>query len=203
MLQCPESFMDLSDHIVNYRSRLDVLIDHHKVSFDLSWNESGCLKSISLADASVPLLESHEPPYSIAVLKRELKLYFSTGEPLMPVTWTTVDTTQVSDFQKKVFEATSLIPHGETRTYSWVATKIGKPLAARAVGQALRRNPIPILVPCHRVVSDKSLGGFMGADEPTDLELRLKHWLLELERSYRNPSFDFVTSRPRLVECVS
>lgn len=192
--------MDLHDQRI---TRLEVQIDHHKTAFDLLWNENALLKKIEWADASVPLLHEAETPYGIAVLKRELKIYFSTGEPLLPLSWSTIDTSSMSDFQKKVYEATSLIPHGETRTYAWVASKIGKPLAARAVGQALRRNPIPLLIPCHRVVSDKSLGGFMGADEPTDLELRFKFWLLELEGSYRNPPFSFAAGAPRLQECVS
>ena len=53
------------------------------------------------------------------------------------------------------------IPLGQTRSYKWVARKIGKPTASRAVGQALNRNPFPLLIPCHRVVqSDRKPGGF-------------------------------------------
>lgn len=80
-----------------------------------------------------------------------------------------------TSFQREVWEATREIPYGETRTYRWVAEKIGKPKAARAVGQALARNPVPLLVPCHRVVSsDGTLGGFTGG-------VHLKKKLLVLE----------------------
>ena len=55
----------------------------------------------------------------------------------------------------------STIPRGQVRSYKWVALKIGRPRAFRAVGRALNRNPIPMIVPCHRVIkSDSSLGGF-------------------------------------------
>ena len=64
-------------------------------------------------------------------------------------------------FQQKVWKTLLKIPYGETQSYQWVAQHIGKPLASRAVGQANGRNPIPIIVPCHRVVSaDGGLGGF-------------------------------------------
>lgn len=64
-------------------------------------------------------------------------------------------------FEKKVWKAASLIPHGEVRTYKWIAEKIGVPKGSRAVGNALGKNPVPIIIPCHRVVaSNGSLGGF-------------------------------------------
>lgn len=66
-----------------------------------------------------------------------------------------------TDFEKKVWNVLKSIPSGETRTYKWVAEKIGNPSAVRAVGRALSKNPIPIVVPCHRVIeSDGSIGGF-------------------------------------------
>ncbi len=58
-------------------------------------------------------------------------------------------------------EAVKTIPYGETRTYKWVAERIGKPKAARAVGQALKKNPYPEIIPCYRVIcSDGKLGGY-------------------------------------------
>lgn len=78
-------------------------------------------------------------------------------------------------FHRAVWNATRSIPYGETRTYTWVAEQIGNPRAYRAVGGALARNPLPIIVPCHRVVaSNGTLGGFGGG-------LALKKRLLELE----------------------
>lgn len=66
-----------------------------------------------------------------------------------------------TDFQRQVWAATSLVPYGQVRSYWWVAVRMGEPRAVRAVGQALRANPVAIFVPCHRVVrQDGSLGGF-------------------------------------------
>ena len=70
---------------------------------------------------------------------------------------------ELTEFQWDVLEATLEIPFGETRTYKWVAERIGRPRSFRAVGQALRRNPYPVTIPCHRVIkSDGSLGGYAG-----------------------------------------
>ncbi len=66
-----------------------------------------------------------------------------------------------TDFEKKVWTALKDIPFGETRTYKWVAEKTGSPAATRAVGRALSKNPVPIVVPCHRVIeSDGAIGGY-------------------------------------------
>lgn len=70
---------------------------------------------------------------------------------------------KLTRFQWKVLSITATIPLGETRSYQWVAREIGSPKAVRAVGQALRRNPYPEIVPCHRVIrADGSLGGYAG-----------------------------------------
>jgi len=79
-------------------------------------------------------------------------------------------------FQRMVWDAAALIAFGQARTYAWIAAQIGRPAAARAVGSALGANPLPIIVPCHRVVcANGSLGGF-SAPGGTDLKRRLlKH----------------------------
>lgn len=67
----------------------------------------------------------------------------------------------LSDFEKAVYMAAYSIPLGQVRSYGWVARRIGRPKAARAVGNALNKNPYPVIIPCHRVVrSDGSIGGF-------------------------------------------
>jgi methylated-DNA-[protein]-cysteine S-methyltransferase len=72
-----------------------------------------------------------------------------------------IDWSDIPKFTQKVLKATRTIPYGEVRSYSEIAAKIGKPKASRAVGQALARNPLPIVIPCHRVIkSDGTLGGF-------------------------------------------
>jgi len=80
-----------------------------------------------------------------------------------------------TDFQQRVWAALAAIPHGQLRSYRDIATAIHKPAAVRAVGAANGRNPLPIVVPCHRVIgSDGSLTGFAGG-------LAIKQQLLELE----------------------
>ena len=75
-----------------------------------------------------------------------------------------VDLSDSTDFQRKVLEAAVEVPPGYVATYGEIAARIGKPKSSRAVGQALARNPIPIVVPCHRVVAaDGSMTGYSGA----------------------------------------
>jgi O-6-methylguanine DNA methyltransferase len=79
-------------------------------------------------------------------------------------------------FAKKVYKAVLGIPLGQVRTYKWVAAKSGNPKAVRAVGQVLKRNPYPLIIPCHRVVrSDGKRGGYA-------LGKRKKALLLDLEK---------------------
>ncbi len=75
-------------------------------------------------------------------------------------------------FQWKVLEVTAKIPIGETRSYKWVAEKAGSPKAVRAVGQALKKNPYPVTIPCHRVIrSDGSLGGYSAGSQAKKAKL--------------------------------
>jgi len=72
-----------------------------------------------------------------------------------------VDLSSLTPFQREVLYKTAVIPPGELRTYGWVAREIGKPGATRAVGSALNRNPVPVLIPCHRVGrSDGTVGDY-------------------------------------------
>ena len=82
-----------------------------------------------------------------------------------------VDLRQLTDFQRTVLEVASLIPPGEVRPYGWVAKEMGNEGAVRAVGSALGRNPVPIVIPCHRVVrSDGAVGNYaFGPKMKTDL----------------------------------
>jgi len=86
-----------------------------------------------------------------------------------------IDLSGGSVFQRQVWRAILRIPYGRVRSYKWVALRVGGTRYARAVGHALGVNPVPIVVPCHRVVAhDASLGGFAGG-------LRTKQKLLRLE----------------------
>lgn len=72
-----------------------------------------------------------------------------------------LDLSPLTNFQKKALLKTKEIPYGETRSYKWVAESIGNPEAARAIGQVMAKNPLPIIIPCHRVIaSNGKLGGF-------------------------------------------
>ena len=78
-------------------------------------------------------------------------------------------------FRREVLEETLRIPSGQTRTYGWLAERVGRPRAARAVGRVMATNPLPLVVPCHRVVgSNGSLTGYGGG-------LRMKEALLKAE----------------------
>ena len=75
-----------------------------------------------------------------------------------------LDLSDSTSFQRRVWKATMEIPYGQVRSYKWVAEKIGKPSACRAVGRALAANPLPAVIPCHRVIrSDGKPGGFGGS----------------------------------------
>ncbi len=70
-------------------------------------------------------------------------------------------TNNLTEFEKDVYRAVSKIPNGEVRSYKWVADRIGRPKAFRAVGNALNKNPYPKTIPCHRVIKqDGSIGGY-------------------------------------------
>jgi methylated-DNA-[protein]-cysteine S-methyltransferase len=86
-----------------------------------------------------------------------------------------LDLSLVPPFTRQVLRATARIPYGEVRPYAWVARQVGRPKAARAVGQALHINPVAPIIPCHRVIaSNDTLGGYGGG-------LEMKEWLLRLE----------------------
>jgi methylated-DNA-[protein]-cysteine S-methyltransferase len=80
-----------------------------------------------------------------------------------------------TEFERKVWTSLSTIPYGETRSYKWLAQYVGSPKGTRAVGRALSKNPIPIVLPCHRIIeSNGKLGGFAWGSD-------IKRRLLSLE----------------------
>jgi O-6-methylguanine DNA methyltransferase len=100
------------------------------------------------------------------------------------------DLRSVTEFERAVLLKALEIPRGEVRTYGWIAAEIGHPAAVRAVGSALRKNPVPVLIPCHRVVrSDGHIGQYAlgGTDakrailaaeglQPIEIERLARHW---------------------------
>lgn len=99
-----------------------------------------------------------------------VKAYLDGDNPVTDIPWDIYGTAFMFD----VWEITSRIPYGETRTYGEVALMADNPRAARAVGQALHRNQLLIIIPCHRVVSSKGLGGFGSGTD-------IKRYLLNIE----------------------
>ncbi|NDD91668.1 methylated-DNA--[protein]-cysteine S-methyltransferase [bacterium] len=174
----------------------------------MTWNSRGTLARVDWIPISGAISEDQCSPSGMwigqsdvpAGVLRSISNYFRTGEPLEDSLSLSqrldeiLDSSSWSSFEKRVYLAVMQIPHGETRTYSWVAARVGNPSAGRAVGQALRRNRHLILIPCHRVVSSQDLGGFMGSDNPDAEELQFKKRLLAWEHSWRNPLFSFLSA---------
>ncbi|HYM39619.1 MAG TPA: methylated-DNA--[protein]-cysteine S-methyltransferase [Thermoplasmata archaeon] len=105
-------------------------------------------------------------------IEKEIREYFDgTRRDLRNIP---VDLTDSTPFERRVYEATRRIPFGKVATYGQVAKAIGQPNAQRAVGQALGKNPIVAVIPCHRVVGSDSLGGFTGGLEHKKRLLRLE-----------------------------
>ena len=93
-----------------------------------------------------------------------------------------LDLNGASPFLRAAWEACQRIPRGQTRSYKWLASQTGRPKASRAAGQAMAKNWLPIIVPCHRVISSNGdLVGFGGNDRC----LVMKKQLLELESTYK------------------
>ena len=114
------------------------------------------------------------------------------------------DLSGLTEFEQAVLRKTLEIPRGEVRTYSWVAREIGRPRAVRAVGTALANNPIPILIPCHRVVRSDGIIGRYGAGGP-EAKFRIlseegaePERLLQLARQHTR----FVGSRTTRIFCL-
>ena len=126
--------------------RLNLPVDDDKQSMSLL----GVRNAADLHNAEVP-----------GPLRRQVKDYFSGKKTHFDCI---LDLSGSTPFQRSVWRATMDIPYGEVRSYKWVAEKIGKPAACRAVGRALAANPLPPAIPCHRIIrSDGGPGGFGGA----------------------------------------
>lgn len=133
--------------------------------------EDGAIVRLYLPNAPTPRLMSHETP--LLTEGRRQVLEYLAGErrafdlPIAP---------QGTPFQKKVWAALRDIPYGQTRTYRDIAIAAGCPRGFRAVGMACNRNPIPIIIPCHRVIgAGGALTGYAGGTQ-------LKQALLNMEQ---------------------
>lgn len=123
-------------------------------------------------NASQGLLQEDKKGIASTGVLEKLQAYFA-GEP---VGFTDIPLDLIgTSFQKKVWQALGDVPYGQTRTYGDIADAVGNPAASRAIGAASGANPIPIILPCHRIISKAGkLTGFRGG-------LNMKKKLLELE----------------------
>ena len=132
----------------------------------------GAVTNVWFREAEVPASAVRKETELLKTAGRQLREYLDGKRkafdlPLAP---------KGTDFHKSVWDALLDIPYGETRTYGQIAAQIGNPNASRAVGLANNRNPIPVLIPCHRVIgSDGKLVGYAGG-------LDMKRRLLKIER---------------------
>ena len=134
------------------------------------------LAALDFADNGCKTLAQTSPPPALLPMiervKRVLTKYFAGENPdfqALPLDL------QGTDFQKRVWQELQRIPRGDTISYKELAQRAGSPQAYRAAGQANGRNPVPIIVPCHRVIAaDGSLGGYSSG-------LDRKRWLLRHE----------------------
>jgi len=153
----------------------DYFETHHIGILTLIGDKNG-LRHIDFQNDSTPISIDnkwiHDPDHFLPV-KQQLKAYFSGKLRAFDL----VLAPEGTPFQRKVWSALEEIPYGRLVTYKQVAHRIGNPKAVRAVGGANGKNPIPIIVPCHRVIgSDGSLTGFGGG-------LDIKQRLIDLEKS--------------------
>jgi methylated-DNA-[protein]-cysteine S-methyltransferase len=111
-------------------------------------------------------------PRKLSVETRQLRDYFAGRSSVFSLP---LDLRLATPFQQRVLRSTARVPFGRVASYSDIARRIGRPGARRAVGTALGRNPIPIVIPCHRVIAGSGgIGGYMGG-------LDIKRKLMRLE----------------------
>jgi len=151
----------------------------------IAWSPAGILglqlpeptRTASLARLArrFPRLERAEPPASVAGAVARIAAFLEGARD--DFADLALDSGAVGDFDRAVYRETRAIPAGSTSTYGAIATRLGDPGHARAVGQALGRNPWPIVIPCHRVTgADGRMGGFSA---PGGRSTKLR--LLEIE----------------------
>jgi O-6-methylguanine DNA methyltransferase len=144
-------------------------------------NSTGAIKELAFEKPSLKTC-ALDP-----VFKDRLDGYFSGSRRTFDLKIVLDDATR---FEREVYEALNDVGYAEIRTYKWIAEKLGKPGAARAVGQALKKNPIPIIIPCHRIIeSDGKLGGYSGGVD-------IKRRLLDLEYYNLNAMEDAALKLP-------
>ena len=157
----------------SHRGRLESPIG----TIEVTVNEGGAVVLVSFVDE--PMAEVWETGNACARAVRQLEEYFRSERRRFELELEP----EGSDFEYRVWSAVQRIPFGATDTYGEIARRLGEPDAARAVGHANARNPIAIIVPCHRVIgSDGDLTGYAGG-------LDRKKWLLDMESGQTRLNF--------------
>ena len=128
------------------------------------------LISISLTNPMLEGIEAKKDSESFKYVITQLDEYFFEGRKKFDIAFKI----SPSNFRLKVYQEMQKIPYGKSITYSDLAGKVGSPKAFRAVGNACGKNPLPLIIPCHRVKAQSGLGGFTGG-------LDIKRFLLNLE----------------------
>lgn len=143
------------------------------VNVNIGGSESGFIQQVQAHTGEIPVRETAPVATAIA----EIKAYLSGNrqEFTVPIDWS-----YITGFQREVLDIVCQIPYGCFRTYGDIAEQISTVKAARAVGQANGANPLPLVIPCHRVLgSDGKLHGYGGGNG-----IETKAWLLRLEGSW-------------------
>ena len=130
------------------------------------------LISLSFTDPDFKELKAKKNSDRFEDIILQLNQYFFEGRQTFDLEYKLL----ASDFQVAVYEEMLKIPYGKTTSYSDLSQQIGKKKAFRAVGTACGKNPLPLIIPCHRVLGKNDLGGFTGG-------LNIKKFLLRLERN--------------------
>ncbi len=153
----------------------------------ISWNERG-VTGLQMPESDAarirrrlaqrfPQAREEPPPRDVQRAIQEITALLRGESP--DLSFVQLDLDRVPEFERQVYALARGIPPGETLTYGQIATRLGDPLRARDVGQALARNPFPIVVPCHRVVAaGGKLGGFSARGG-----IATKQRLLAIERA--------------------
>jgi len=126
-------------------------------------SRSAALKKLTSYLPPMPRSFWDDPLKTVPPKVRDLVRKALSGKPTNPGA---LDLFFLTPFQQKVLQATCQVPAGQTRSYGWVAGKAGSPRGYRAAGSALNRNPVPLLIPCHRITAaGDGLGGYGGGIE--------------------------------------
>jgi methylated-DNA-[protein]-cysteine S-methyltransferase len=164
----------------------------------LIWRDRDIIGAALPGDESLsrrfPRAEESAPPPAVDAVIADVKRLLS-GERV-DLRGVELDLSAADDFERRVYSAARAIPVGEVRTYGEIAQAIGSPGAARAVGRALGRNPIPIIIPCHRVLAASGRSGGFSAPGGTGTKFRI----LAIERARRSAAAELFEHLPLAVK---